>query len=189
MVPNLNDTCMAQVRSQADIRHMCSIIFVVYDNQVLEAGTIRKLACYQGSVLCSTTLHVVCDSNPPYRYTGTASVILCCLMWFRVYLSNPGLITKDNVSFWLAADPPGDDLYPTRDCSTCELPKPARSKHCSLCKGCIAREDHHCTTLSSPDANSSIMNSLFKLSRFNRSFSYSVSSECLSREAILVQCR
>lgn len=83
-----------------------------------------------------------------FRYTGTASVLCCCLMWFRVYCSDPGMITKDNLSFWMSADPPGDPVYPNRQCYTCELPRPARSKHCSLCDGCVAREDHHCAQLS-----------------------------------------
>ena len=78
------------------------------------------------------------------RYTGTASVLSCCFMWFRVFFSNPGLITKDNLAFWMSADPPGDSIYPNKQCYTCELPRPARSRHCGLCKGCIAREDHHC---------------------------------------------
>lgn len=38
-------------------------------------------------------------------------------------------------------------FHPGSICYTCRLQKPARSKHCSVCKTCVARHDHHCIWL------------------------------------------
>lgn len=36
---------------------------------------------------------------------------------------------------------------PERHCGRCQLVQPVRSKHCSTCRGCVRRFDHHCPFL------------------------------------------
>lgn len=60
--------------------------------------------------------------------------------------ANPDLhITPSNHESQMAIYPYDYILFhPGIECRTCEFQKPARSKHCSLCKACISRADHHC---------------------------------------------
>jgi len=57
-------------------------------------------------------------------------------------------ITPENVGNELKRYPYDNVIFhPGRQCRTCQLPKPARSKHCNLCNACVARHDHHCIWL------------------------------------------
>ncbi|KAI5778390.1 DHHC palmitoyltransferase-domain-containing protein [Geopyxis carbonaria] len=64
---------------------------------------------------------------------------------YIVAYSDPGFITPANHTSSLELYPYDFiNFFPDKICYTCNLQKPARSKHCSICRGCISKHDHHC---------------------------------------------
>ena len=53
-------------------------------------------------------------------------------------------VNAENVSQYVSAYPYDNIIYMEKECSTCKIKKPARSKHCGICDRCVARFDHHC---------------------------------------------
>ncbi|KAE8151208.1 hypothetical protein BDV25DRAFT_128977 [Aspergillus avenaceus] len=63
-------------------------------------------------------------------------------------IATKSYITSENHSEELDRYPYDRVIYhPGRYCRSCQLLKPARSKHCSFCKACVSCHDHHCVWL------------------------------------------
>ncbi|XP_004494652.1 probable protein S-acyltransferase 17 [Cicer arietinum] len=79
-----------------------------------------------------------------HKYTSFLAGAVGILLFLLTSFSDPGTIKSENVSQYLAAYPYDNIIFSEKECSTCKIPKPARSKHCSICDRCVARFDHHC---------------------------------------------
>ncbi|TYH92803.1 hypothetical protein ES332_A13G209000v1 [Gossypium tomentosum] len=85
-----------------------------------------------------------------HRYASFLAIAVGILLFLVTSFSDPGTVKADNVSRYLSAYPYDNIIYTEKECPTCKIPKPARSKHCSLCNRCVARFDHHCGWMAFP---------------------------------------
>ncbi|KAH7029506.1 DHHC palmitoyltransferase-domain-containing protein [Microdochium trichocladiopsis] len=76
---------------------------------------------------------------------GFISIVLPYWFLYKAAYTDPGIISSANHARYMSHYPYDFTLFhPGQVCKTCLLLKPARSKHCSVCKRCVARMDHHC---------------------------------------------
>ena len=85
--------------------------------------------------------------NPYVSDYHLAPIAGCVIATYGCFLkasfSDPGRL--DSVSASVAAEiwPIDHVLYDHKQCRTCLIERPARSKHCPVCKMCVAKLEYH----------------------------------------------
>ncbi|KJP89035.1 hypothetical protein AK88_01327 [Plasmodium fragile] len=95
--------------------------------------------------------YVILEQYCPAGYNRIFSILLFvsgALSFLVCSLSDPGRISHTSLDKHLKFYPYDEVIFHQNNkCSTCQMLKPARSKHCKYCLSCISRYDHHCFLL------------------------------------------
>lgn len=79
-----------------------------------------------------------------HMYIGSFLYFIALMTFIASCIVSPGFVTKENLNDQINLFKYDGILYKPADCSTCKIQKPARSKHCKICRACICKQDHHC---------------------------------------------
>jgi len=82
-----------------------------------------------------------------HKIIGSILMFVCYYTYYKACTVNPGRIPTDRAGHLKCVKRfKFDEILFTKkqQCRTCEVEKPARSKHCSMCGFCVEKYDHHC---------------------------------------------
>ncbi|KAJ1938028.1 palmitoyltransferase swf1, partial [Linderina pennispora] len=109
---------------------------------------IITVALYLGGLgvfVSQATTHIPNRYLGAYHWVAIVPVISASMFSYAMAcMSDPGIVTKANVGAACRRFPYDNLLFFRKDCRTCRMAKPARSKHCSVCGCCVEMADHHC---------------------------------------------
>lgn len=79
-----------------------------------------------------------------HKHIGFVVFLNCVWAWWKACVTDPGIVTSKNVEDLIEIYEWDEQIFTTGKCSTCDVLKPARSKHCGMCNVCVTKFDHHC---------------------------------------------
>lgn len=69
----------------------------------------------------------------PCSWTGSLAAMVALALYGVACVVDPGTLTARNVEAYASMYDQDGVLYSLRSCGTCNIQKPARSKHCRVC--------------------------------------------------------